>query len=124
MPHLVAMRSAEMPWGTSLPSYLATSCCPNGLAPIIEDPRGTRVMFSTPEATTRSYAPAITPCAAKWMDCWDEPHCRSTVVDGMVSGRPAANHALRPTFSDCSPTWETQPVMLSSICPGSTPVRL
>src|SRR5207249_1145342 len=63
----------------------------------------------------------MTPCAAKWMDCWEDPHCRSTVVDGMVSGRPAASQPFRPTLMDCSPTWETHPVMLSSICPGSTP---
>ena len=43
-------------------------------------PIGTRLMFSTPAAITTSYAPAITPCAAKWGACWDEPHCRSTVV--------------------------------------------
>src|SRR5213592_699708 len=55
------------------------------------------------------------------MDCCEEPHCRSTVVPGMVSGNPAASHALRPMLSDCSPIWETQPMMLSSISPGSTP---
>ncbi len=38
------------------------------------DPIGTRPMDSTPQATTMSYAPEITPCAAKWTACWEEPH--------------------------------------------------
>src|SRR6266498_1289348 len=42
----------------------------------------------------------------------------------MVSGNPAASQPFRPTLMDCSPTWETHPVMLSSIRPGSTPARL
>ena len=43
-------------------------------------PIGTRVMFSTPAAITTSYAPAITPWAAKCAACCDEPHWRSIVV--------------------------------------------
>ena len=38
----------------------------------------------------------MTPWAAKWSACWDEPHCRSTVVAGTDSGQPAASTALRP----------------------------
>ena len=57
------------------------------------------------------------------MDCWEDPHWRSTVVAGMVSGNPAASQALRPMLRACSPTCETHPVMLSSISPGSTPAR-
>src|SRR5437016_1124729 len=45
-------------------------------------------MLSTPEATTRSYAPAISPWAAKWMDCCDEPHWRSMVVAGTSESQP------------------------------------
>ena len=33
----------------------------------------------------------ITACAAKCTACWDEPHCRSTVVPGTSSGSPAAS---------------------------------
>src|SRR5436305_183725 len=65
----------------------------------------------------------MTPCAAKWTACCEEPHCRSTVVAGTSSGNPAASHAFRPMLMDCSPICETQPVMLSSISPGSTPAR-
>jgi hypothetical protein len=67
-------------------------------------PIGTRLIDSTPAAITTSYAPAITPCAAKCSACWLDPHCRSTVVPQTVSGKPAASAALRPTFRPCSPT--------------------
>ena len=39
-----------------------------------------------------SYWPESSPAAAKWMDCWDEPHWRSTVVPGTDSGQPARQH--------------------------------
>src|SRR5579859_2668961 len=58
------------------------------------------------------------------MACWLDPHWRSTVVPGTLSGNPAASAALRPTFKPCSPTWLTQPTMTSSISPASMPVRL
>ena len=38
----------------------------------------------------------MTPWAAKWADCCDDPHWRSTVVAGTDSGNPAASTALRP----------------------------
>ena len=66
-------------------------------------------MLSTPAAITTSYAPAITPCAAKCSACCDDPHCRSTVVPGTESGNPAASSALRLTLSACSPTCERSP---------------
>ena len=52
---------------------------------------------------------AMTACAAKWTACCAEPHCRSTVVPGTVSGKPAARAALRPMFIACSPTVIVQP---------------
>src|SRR5438105_4527182 len=63
------------------------------------------------------------PCAAKCTACWLDPHCRSIVVPGTVSGKPAASAALRPTLRLCSPTWLTQPAMTSSTTPGSIPAR-
>ena len=51
---------------------------------------GTRLIDSSPAATTMSYAPAITPWAAKAMACWLLPHCLSTVVAGTDPGYPAA----------------------------------
>ncbi len=65
----------------------------------------------------------MTPCAPKCIDCWLEPHWRSTVVDGTDSGQPAASTALRPMLSDCSPTCMTQPMMTSSTISGSRPLR-
>ena len=86
-------------------------------------PRPTRDMASTPHAITRSYAPAITPCAPKCTACCDDPHWRSTLVAGTSHGRPAAIHALRVTFTPCSPVCVTQPPITSSTWRGSTPVR-
>src|SRR4051794_15156594 len=88
-----------------------------------EAPIGTRLMFSTPAAITTSYAPAMTPCAAKWAACWEDPHWRSTVVPTVFSGKPAASAALRPTFTAWSPTCMTQPMITSSTSAGSMPVR-
>src|SRR5581483_9404152 len=95
---------------------------PNEPSPI-DAPMGTRLITSTPAATTMSYAPAITPCAAKWADCCDEPHWRSTVVDGTDSGNPAARTALRPMFTACAPTCMTQPMITSSTSAGSRSLR-
>ena len=46
------------------------------------EPIGTRLIDSTPPATTTSYWPLTRPAAAKCTDCWLEPHCRSTVTPG------------------------------------------
>jgi len=54
---------------------------------------GTRLMDSTPQATAMSYAPEMTPWAAKCTACWEEPHWRSTVVAGTDSGSPAERAA-------------------------------
>jgi hypothetical protein len=35
---------------------------------------GTVLIDSTPEAMATSYAPLMTPCAAKWIACWLLPH--------------------------------------------------
>ena len=99
---------------------------PNGkpyLPSATDAPIGTRVMFSTPAAMTTSYAPAITPCAAKCAACCDEPHWRSTVVPGTDSGNPAASAALRAMLMPCSPTCMTQPMITSSTSAGSRPLR-
>src|SRR5689334_4743795 len=66
----------------------------------------------------------MTPCAAKLMACWLLPHCRSTVVPGTVSGKPALSNALRAMLTAWSPTCVTAPAMTSSTSAGSTPVRV
>src|SRR5215213_2479932 len=91
--------------------------------PLMVEPIGTRVMCSTPPATTSWYPPAMIPWAANCTACWEEPHWRSMVVAGTSSGSPAASQALRATFTDCSPIWDTQPRITSSTSAGSTPLR-
>ncbi len=121
--HFSAIISAEMPCGTRF-GYRSSIRGPNGMLPGTTDaPIGTRDMFSTPAAMTMSYAPAITPWAAKCAACWLDPHWRSTEVPGTVSGKPAASAALRPTFTAWSPTCMTQPMITSSTSAGSMPVR-
>src|SRR5688572_7239471 len=65
----------------------------------------------------------MTVAAAKATACCDEPHWRSMVVPGTVSGQPAARGALRPMLKVCSPTWLTQPQNTSSTTAGSKPER-
>ncbi len=66
--------------------------------PAREVPSGMRLIDSTPQAIATSYWPVMTPCAANIAACWLDPHCRSTVVPGTVSGNPAASRALRVTL--------------------------
>src|SRR6516164_7962377 len=87
-------------------------------------PSGTRLMLSTPPATTTSLAPHMTACAAKSRACWLEPQARLTVVPGMLSGQSAASTANRAMLLDWSPIWDTQPQMTSSTRAGSSPARL
>ncbi|OIQ74197.1 hypothetical protein GALL_441570 [mine drainage metagenome] len=82
-------------------------------------PMGTRVMLSTPAAITTSIVPLITAWAAKCRACCEEPHWRSTLVAGTLSGSFEARTALRATLVDCSPAWLTQPMMTSSTRAGS-----
>ena len=86
-------------------------------------PSGTRLITSTPPATTTSCAPEITWATAKSTACWLDPQARLTVVPGMDSGQPAASTANRPMLDDWSPTWPTQPQITSSTTAGSMPVR-
>ena len=87
-------------------------------------PIGTRLITSTPQARATSTTPAPTSAVARLVACWLEPHCVSTVVAAVDSGRPAASHAVRVTLKLCSPTWLTQPPTTWSIAPGSMPGAL
>jgi hypothetical protein len=80
-------------------------------------------MLSTPAAITTSWVPDITACAAKCTACCEEPHWRSMVTAGTLSGSFDASTALRPMWKLCSPTWLTQPKITSSIAAGSMPLR-
>src|SRR5499427_8504834 len=124
-PHRSATISAPIPWFGGTPRKTVASPDPDGFAPAvpIDDPIGTRLIDSTPPATTTSYWPLIRPAAAKCTDCCDEPHCRSTVTPGTLSGQPAASTALRAMSNVCSPNWLTQPQITSSTRAGSVPER-
>ena len=77
-----AIISAPTNWLTSWVPYRFThpvepengSVMPNGSATNIAEEIGMVDMFCTPPATTRSWVPDITPCAAKCTACCDEPH--------------------------------------------------
>src|SRR5580692_8252544 len=93
------------------------------MPPARVEPSGTRLITSTPPATTTSIAPDLTACTANSNACWLEPQARLTVVPGTDSGQPAASTAYRPILADWSPTWPTQPQITSSTTAGSMPVR-
>ncbi len=87
------------------------------------DPIGTRVMCSTPPATTNCAEPASTACAPKFTACRPEPQKRFTVVPGTSTGNPAASTAPRAMLNPCSPTCVTQPMITSSTSLACTPAR-
>ena len=58
-------------------------------------PIGIRLITSTPQATAMSTTPEPTSEEARLVACCDEPHCVSTVVAAVESGRPAASQAVR-----------------------------
>ena len=84
---------------------------------------GTRLMLSTPEAMTTSMVPDMTAWAANCRACCEDPHWRSMLVPGTLSGSLEARTALRATLVDCSPTCITQPMITSSTAAGSMEVR-
>ncbi|MGC3996306.1 MAG: hypothetical protein QM767_01715 [Anaeromyxobacter sp.] len=59
-------------------------------------PSARGVIDSTPAAMTTSCVPDMTACAANWIACCDEPHWRSIVTAGTLSGSFEASTALRP----------------------------
>ncbi len=93
-PQRSAIISAPIPWLGATPWKTVWRLEPDGFTRTgpIDEPIGTRLIDSTPPATTRSYWPLTRPAAAKWTDCWLEPHWRSTVTPGTDCGQPAAEH--------------------------------
>ena len=89
------------------------------LKPII----GTRDIDSVPPATYASPMPIAIEPAAVWMACMAEPQKRFTVAPATLRGRPARTPTIRPTFMPCSPSGNAQPIVTSSIWPGSRPER-
>ena len=93
----------------------------HGGASALAAPSGTRLIDSTPPATTTSCCPDMTACTAKSRACWLDPHARFTEVPGMLSGQPAARTELRAMFAPCSFTCVTQPMTTSSTSSFRTP---
>lgn len=88
-------------WPSARPAYTA-------------DEIGTRLVFWTPPATTRTAVPESTAWAAKCSARWEEPHWRSTVTPGTSCGSPAASQHVRATSPARGPTVSTQPKITSS----------
>ena len=96
MSHFSAIISAERNWETSWSPYRSSQPgdSANGVlkpycwATSIAAEIGIADMFCSPPATTRSWVPDMTPCAAKCTACCEEPHCRSMVTPGTWSGQP------------------------------------
>ena len=63
------------------------------LPPARLDPIGARLITSTPQAAATSTTPEATKLVAMLVACWDEPHWESTVVQAVVTGRPAVSQA-------------------------------
>src|ERR1044072_618602 len=122
-PYFLAIISAPTNWLKKGTPYLPVTLSGNGRNPwsgTIDSPIGARLMLSTPAAITTSWVPDITAWAANWIACCEEPHWRSMVTAGTLSGRSfEASTALRPTWSACSPAWVTQPMITSSIAARS-----
>ena len=99
-PSTLAMRSAEMPWGTV--GYFSRKA---GLPPsrvegaMAFSSTGQRDIDSTPPPTTRSCMPARMPMAASVTACWPEPQKRLSVKPGVVYGQPAASTESLPMHS-------------------------
>ena len=92
MPHLRAMLSAATP--CDVRSYVSRMCSVKGKPATLKfEPIGTRDMTSTPPPIATSTTPDEIRFAAKWIACWPEPHCRSTVVPGTSIGKPASSDA-------------------------------
>ncbi len=130
-PHFSAIISAPRNWLTSCVPYRLTqpsevengSVKPNCSATSIAEEIGIMLMFCTPPAMITSFVPLMTACAAKCTACWLEPHCRSIVVPGISSGRPAASQAVRAMSPACGPIASTQPKNTSSTAIGSRSLR-
>ena len=99
-PHFSAISSAPRNWLISWSPYRSSPAVrPRAGGPgrarrpmVVGDAIGTRLITSTPPATTRSLDAASTACAAKWTACCDEPHCRSSVVPGTALRQPGREH--------------------------------
>ena len=118
-PSIVAIRSAEMPWGTS--GNISRSAALPDVKSGGRSSTGQRDIDSTPPPTTRCWWPAWMPIAAKVTACWPEPQNRLSVTPGASTGQPAASTAIRPMQPPWSPAGLPLPMMTSSTSVMSMP---
>src|SRR3989475_8615471 len=83
----------------------------------------TRLIDSSPPATTIGTRSTITRCAASAMACMPEEQKRLTVMPAVVTGSPARSAAWRAMFWPVAPSGSAQPMTTSSTSPGSIPAR-
>src|SRR3990167_7308151 len=78
---------------------------------------------SRPPATQMSIRSITTCLAAVAMLIRPLEHCRSMVMPGTVTGRPARSAASRATLPPVEPCWTAQPISTSSTSAPSIPAR-
>src|SRR5215207_544145 len=83
----------------------------------------THEIDSTPPATTTSFSPAMTRCAAIAIVCRPLEQKRFTVMPLVVIGRPARSAIWRAMLLPVAPSGVAQPMMTSSTSAGSMPAR-
>ena len=120
-PSSVAIRSAPTPWGTKSVALLVAGSCAQ--APPSE-PIGTRLMLSTPPATTRSSQPLRTFCAAMLTASRPEAQKRLSCTPAHCQSQPALSAATLAITEPCSPMGETTPITTSSTVAVSKSLRV
>src|SRR5580765_7800571 len=83
----------------------------------------THEIDSTPPATTTSFSPAMTRCAAIAIVCRPLEQKRFTVMPLVVIGRPARKAIWRAMLLPVAPSGVAQPMMTSSTSAASMPAR-
>src|SRR5262249_10786164 len=78
------------------------------------------VIDSRPPPITTSRPSLITMLAATATALRPEEQKRLTVPPGTVTGRPPSRATLRPVLNPCGPSGKPQPMITSSISPGSS----
>ena len=109
-----------MPCGTKAVAALVSGSCAQ--APPSE-PIGTRLMLSTPPATTRSSQPERTFCAAMFTASRPEAQKRLSCTPAQRQSQPAFSAATLAITEPCSPIGETTPITTSSTWPVSKSLR-
>jgi hypothetical protein len=87
------------------------------------EPIGTRLMLSTPPATTRSSQPERTFCAAMFTASRPEAQKRFSCTPAHWKSQPAFSAATLGSTEPCSPTGATMPMTMSSTCAVSKSLR-